>query len=116
MRHLIVAAGLCLSIHQTARSQDIPAPVDRIINFPTQYISKVQSKFSYIDKQLTQQTEKYLQDIAKKEKKLKRKLYRIDSSAEQQVFGDVQSAYAKISDKLGNATSFTDKVRRTEYS
>src|SRR5689334_21138895 len=90
------AMGLCLLVSQTARSQNSPTTFDKVISFPSRYVNKIQHKYSQVDEDLTKQTEKYLQRLAKREKKLQRKLSKIDSTAAQQLFANSEQQYAQL--------------------
>src|SRR5690349_11826849 len=70
--------------------------IDRIINFPTTFFNKVNSKYCNLEDRLTKQTEKYLQRLAKKEKKMKRKLAKVDSAKAEQSFGNIDEEYDKM--------------------
>lgn len=109
------AFGLCLLLCQTTCAQDGCTAIERVIQFPSRYITKVQNRFSHVDEHLTKQTEKYLQRLTKQENKLKRKLSRIDSAAAQRVFGNAQEQYNKLSDKLKNTTASAANTTGGEY-
>ncbi|OQP66427.1 hypothetical protein A3860_13120 [Niastella vici] len=70
--------------------------MDKVINFPTSFLNKVQNKYTNLEDRLTRQTEKYLIRLAKREKKLKKKLAKVDSVKAQQLFGDVDQQYDKM--------------------
>jgi hypothetical protein len=93
---LIPLIGICLLICGVARAQDKESVVDKIINFPTTFFSKVNSKYSNLEDKLTKQTEIYLQRLKNKEKKMKRKLAKTDSAEAEQTFGDIDGQYDKM--------------------
>ncbi len=70
--------------------------VDKIINFPATFFNKVQNKYSSLEDRVTKQTEKYLERLKKKEKKMKRKLAKTDSAKAEQTFGNVDEQYDKM--------------------
>jgi hypothetical protein len=80
-------------------AQDSISLADRIINFPDKVFGKVEDKAAKLDKQLTQQTEKYLNKLERQEKKLYRKLLKKDSVAAKELFGDIQGRYKELKDK-----------------
>jgi hypothetical protein len=53
---------------QVSRAQQQESIVDKVINFPTSFFSKVQNKYASLEDRMTKQTEKYLQRLAKKKK------------------------------------------------
>ncbi|MBO9204674.1 MULTISPECIES: hypothetical protein [Niastella] len=81
---------------KVSRAQEKEPVVDKIINFPTTFFNKVQNKYANLEDRLTKQTEKYLQRLKKKEKKMKRKLAKVDSAKAEQTFGDVDAQYDKM--------------------
>jgi hypothetical protein len=84
IRLLILATFLCpcLALH----AQQDNSALDRIANFPSKFIDKINKKASSLQSGLEHQTVKYLQRLQKKEAKLKRKLSKIDSSAAARTF------------------------------
>jgi len=73
------AALLCLSLtHLHAQSADSVA--DKIVRFPTRLFSHICSRTSDIHRQVTQQTEKMLNGMAKKEARMESRLSRVDSA------------------------------------
>ena len=59
-----------------------PSVTDKVINFPSKLFSRIQGKTADLDKQLTSQTDKYLAKMARREERLRKKLYKIDSSSD----------------------------------
>lgn len=96
IRLQITAFIICLIVHQITFAQQAESVADRIINFPTTFLSKVQNKYANLDERLTKQTEKYLMRLAKREKKLKRKLAKVDSAGAQLLFGNADQQYEKL--------------------
>ena len=74
----------CLSY--SCYAQDQPDKATGIINFPSRLFSRIQSKTAGLDDQLTRQTEKYLQKMARREARLQKKLYKVDSNAAKSLF------------------------------
>jgi hypothetical protein len=76
---LVVTTIVCLSLACTAQDQggnpaagsgevfarSDPSTTDKILNFPYRLFSRIQGKMAFLDQQLTQQTEKYLQRMAR---------------------------------------------------
>ena len=74
---------------------------DKIIHFPSKFFSKIQGKTASLDQQLTKQTEKYLQKMARREAKLKKKLYKVDSTAANNLFDNsTEQRYAALAQQL----------------
>src|SRR5689334_10273111 len=87
---------LLLLTCQLSLAQEKEPVADKIINFPTSFLNKVQNKYANIEDRLTKQTERYLMRLAKREKRLKKKMAKVDSAAAEQTFGDVDAQYGKM--------------------
>jgi hypothetical protein len=88
--------GICLLICRVSHAQDKEPVVDKIINFPATFSTKVQNKYAGLEDRVTKQSVKYLERLAKKEKKIKRKLAKVDSAKAEQTFGDIDVQYGKM--------------------
>jgi hypothetical protein len=108
---LIFIAVCCIAVK--ARSQDNPDAADKIAGFPAEFLKKADNKTTSLDDALTKQTEKYLQRLAKKEARLKRKLYKVDSATTKSLFANdptqqYQALIQKLkSDSIPGTASFT---------
>ena len=110
---LIVSASLCLPCLSTY-AQDISDPVSKVINIPSRYLSKVQSKFSHLDQQLSRQTEKYLKRLERQEEELTKRLSKYDSKVTTHL-NDGQKLYGELINKINTKVN-TDKLAVTgEY-
>lgn len=87
---------LFLLICKSSVAQDKEPVVDKIINFPTSFFNKVQNKYANLEDRLAKQTEKYLLRLAKREKRFKKKMAKIDSAQAEQTFGDIDAQYSKM--------------------
>jgi hypothetical protein len=95
---------LCLCGSSLFCQDSVPLP-DRIIGFPQKFFSRVQKKSSQLENQVIRVTDKTLQRLAKQEARLKRKLFRKDSVAAKQLFGDVEHNYQVLSATLHEKTA-----------
>lgn len=101
MRRFILYV-LCLPVWQTVYSQDnnnVSDSVGKIVNFPFRFI---ELKYTHLDAQITRQSEKYLQRLAKQEEKLKRKLSKFDSKVSKNLNGGngAQKFYGELVNKV----------------
>jgi hypothetical protein len=64
----------------------------------------MQSKLTNLDGQLTKQTQKYLDRMAKKEAKIQKKLSKVDSAGAKSLFAGSAQQYASLSQKLATDT------------
>ncbi|OQP54571.1 hypothetical protein A4H97_21620 [Niastella yeongjuensis] len=107
-RLFILFVTLCLC--EFLQAQDNPATIDKIVNFPSSFFTKVNKKTSDLEDGLTRQTEKYLQKQARREEKLKQKLAKVDSAAAKNCFAeDPTQRYNELIQKLKS-----DSVRVTK--
>ncbi|THU31200.1 hypothetical protein FAM09_29375 [Niastella caeni] len=102
---LIIAVFLCHS----GRAQDNLSPIDKVINFPSSFFTKVNKKTAQLEERLTKQTEKYLQKLAKQEQRLQRKLSKIDSTAAKQLFANSESQYTKLRSEIAGDSVVTGR-------
>ncbi|HWK02146.1 MAG TPA: hypothetical protein VNS58_00850 [Puia sp.] len=96
-------------------SQEQSGTADRVINFPSKFFSRIQGKTANLDKQLTEQTDKYLAKMAKREERLKKKLYKIDSTAAKNLFANSAQQYAALAQKLKTDTGSRTQSLSGEY-
>ncbi|PVD49293.1 hypothetical protein DC498_25760, partial [Terrimonas sp.] len=108
---LLLLVGLCMCRGVVAQDSASHA----IIEVPGKYISSIDDKINSLDRQLSRQTDKYLNSLSKQEQKLKKQLAKIDSSKAAEIFGDVKKNYENLSDKLNNATGKFDKLTSGEF-
>lgn len=100
-----LVAALCLAI-TTPRAQSVDSTLDRISNFPSKLFSRIDGQAKSLDQQLTRQTEKYLKRMARKEAKLKAKLYKQDSARAAALFAtDPEQQYAALIQKFRQDSS-----------
>ena len=76
----------------------------KILNFPSKLFSRIQHKTADMDQQLTRQTEKYLQRMMKREERLRKKIYKIDSNAAKNLFANSAQQYAALGQKIRKDT------------
>lgn len=109
----------CIPLHcfcQEQQENNTAGTADKLINFPADFFNKMQGKTTALNDRLTRQTEKYLQKIARREARLKKKLYRIDSTAAKKLFSDAtQQQYAALAQKLKNDTGSRSMTLSGEY-
>lgn len=111
----LVATAICCLGPFFSYPQEGLSTTDKILNFPASFFSKVNNKTRLLERQLTRQTEKYLQRLARKEKKLKLKLSKFDSTAAQQLFANSEQQYRQLNDKIKSKALPNSTVLRGEY-
>lgn len=100
---------LCMLCCQMTIAQGSKLSADSIIDLPSSYLNKIQHTYSDLDDRLTKKTEKYLQRLFTREKRIQRKLAKIDSAGAQQLFANSEKQYAELSAKMKSAG---DKVTK----
>jgi hypothetical protein len=113
-----ITCGILLLFFASAScfAQEQGGTTDKIINFPTKVFSWIQGKTASLDQQLTRQTQNYLQKMAKREAKLKKKLYKVDSAAAKRLFANSARQYAALQQKIATDTGCHQAIPLTgEY-
>jgi len=101
---------LCCTLTLSCYAQDQPDRTTTIIELPSKFFRHIQGKTASLDEQLTRQTEKYLQKMARREERLRKKLYRVDSAAAKSLFAGSSERYAALSQKLAGDTGSTQSL------
>jgi hypothetical protein len=108
---LIACLCCCATTHAQETGGDgrsADTDVDKVLNLPSRFFRHIQDKTAKLDKQLTLQTEKYLQRMARQEARVEKKLYKLDSASAKRLFaGDPQQRYAALLKKLKTDTAAT---------
>jgi len=118
MKYLVI--GMLLSCYllplaSLAQEDAGASTTDKSINFPSKFFSRIQGKTADLDKQLTAQTEKYLQKMAKREEQMKKKLYKTDSTAAKNLFANSSQQYAALTQKMRQDTGSKGQSFSGEY-
>ncbi|MGB8192132.1 MAG: hypothetical protein WCF67_09450 [Chitinophagaceae bacterium] len=81
---------------------------DKLIQVPDKFFAAVKAKADKINSRLQRKTEKYLLAFQKREKKLRAKLYRIDSLKANAIFADTDKKYTDFLSRLQAASPKAD--------
>ncbi|MEI9807479.1 MAG: hypothetical protein WDO16_06095 [Bacteroidota bacterium] len=84
-------------------TQEQPPP-DLATHFPGKILSKITSKVNALENEMVGMTEKTIKKFQKRERKIQRKLTRLDSSAAQNIFGNAGQEFASLLDNLKSAS------------
>jgi len=96
-------------------AQDQPDKGEAVLNFPSRFFSSIQHKTADLNDQLTQQTEKYLQRLQRREQRLYRKLYKVDSAGAKALFAGSTAQYSILGQRLANDTGGASLHLSGEY-
>lgn len=106
---LISFAILYLSA-QISFAQGDESAIGKITNFPTRLIEKIQKRSAHLEDQLLQKTEKYLEKLAKKERRIYRRLQKIDSAKAAVLIAESKSKYDALLQQLKEPAEATGTV------
>lgn len=101
---------LCI-VYTTLPAQDSSSLHKKIYHFPEKVFGVISLKSEDFQKKLTRHTQKYLTRIAQQERRLRRDLWKTDSSTAKVLFADVDLRYAELIDRLHQPAS-GEKPRR----
>jgi hypothetical protein len=103
---LVIGAPACYA-------QSVDSVANKVLSFPSKLFSRIQSKASSLNQQLTTQTQKYLQQMQQQEQRLQKKLSKTDSAGAARLFANSSQQYAAMLQKFkadtatGKAIPFT---------
>src|SRR5690242_1545877 len=96
LRHRVAFLLLLTISSYACTAQEQPDKADAVINFPSRCFNRIRQKTAGLDNQLTRQTEKYLQRLQRREQRLYKKLYKVDSVGAEALFAGVADQYASL--------------------
>jgi hypothetical protein len=97
------AALLCLVL-TVSHAQSVDSVTGKVLSFPSRLLGRLQKKTTDLNNQLTQQTESYLQKMARREAKMQSKLAVVDSNAAKSLFAGSAEQYAALQQKMRTDT------------
>ena len=106
--------ALCLAQMET-RAQSVDSTADKVLRFPSRLLGKLQSRTARLDQQLTQQTTNYLQKMQRREEKMRKKLFVVDSNAAKQLFAGSAQQYAALAQKISTDTGSPHQALNGTY-
>ena len=110
------------AVHMASFGQSTDSIANKVVNLPSGFLSKIQSRTAKLDGQLTKQTESYLRSMTSKEARLRRKMARLDSTdtsgagrSATLFSGNPGKQYGSLLQKLKSDTSTVMKVMHGQY-
>ena len=88
----------------TMYAQTVDSTAGKLLNYPTRFFGKLQSKLTGLNSQLASQSQQYLEKMARREAKLQQKLMASDSIGAKQLFAGSAQQYAVLVQKLRSDT------------
>ena len=92
--------GLLCLVPSIALAQPADSVTDKVLNFPSRLFGKLDRRMTDLNQQLTRQTERYLQNMARQEQRLQHRLSFVDSNAARSLFAQSQEQYASLLQRL----------------
>jgi hypothetical protein len=89
-----------LAISTTGRSQDDVTDKHFLTSFPARFLGQLQQKASSLETKLVAKSQKSIQQLAKQEARLKKKLAKKDSLQAEALFGNVDEKYVQWQEQL----------------
>jgi len=86
-------------------SQDNTSTVDKVLDFPNRFFTKVHNSTTDLDNQIKKQAMKCLERMAKEEKKLEQELFKTDSTTAKSLFSGAQQKYQQLETELNTAAN-----------
>ncbi|HTI07735.1 MAG TPA: hypothetical protein VL832_04235 [Puia sp.] len=86
-----------------------------IVDLPSRLLTKIQHKTSDLDAQLTQQSRHYLDKMVRREDRLRKKMYKVDSNAANTLFAGSSEKYAALTQQLSTDTGSRHRTSSGEY-
>jgi hypothetical protein len=115
MKIFVCLFGAMISIISPVIGQ-IDSTANNIAQFPNRIFAKLNNKAASLDDALTKQTEKYLRRLEKKERKIRERLYKLDSNAAKNLFNGTEAKYASLQSSISSATSTNGAQLTGEYA
>src|ERR1700678_36174 len=107
-------ALLCLVL-TISHAQSVDSVTDKVLSFPSRLLARLQKKTTDLNNQLTQQTESYLQKMARREATMQQKLNGVDSNAAKSLFAGSAQQYAALQQQLKTDTGHQGQVLSGAY-
>jgi hypothetical protein len=110
-----ICVSIYLLIHPLHPFAQDSGTADNSVHLPSEFFSRIHWKTAELDQQLTRQTQKYLQHIAKQEEQLRKKISKVDSNAARNLFQNSGSQYASFIRKIKDDSSAQPGNMQGEY-
>lgn len=89
-----------LTVSTTVRSQEEVSTGNKLTHFPARFLNRLQQKTTSLEAKLVTKSQKALQQLAKQEARLKKKLAKKDSLQAEALFGNVEEKYVHWQEQL----------------
>lgn len=103
---------ICIS----AYSQNVDSSIQKIKDLPDKYYSKINSKLTSLDDQLSKKTEKYLLKLQRQEQKLQAKLEKLNPESATKLFSNSKEKYDQFALNIKSKTEKLAKLTGGQYN
>jgi len=103
---------LCTTI---SYGQSMDSLAGKTGNFSSRLFKRIQSNTSDLNQQLTVQTQKYLNKMARQEERMKQKMYALDSNSAKDLYANSAQQYAALSKRLQQDTGSRSMIISGAY-
>src|SRR5271170_4136831 len=108
------AALLCFVL-TVSHAQSVDSVTGKVLSFPSRLLGRLQKKTTDLNNQLTQQTQSYLQKMARREASMQKKLAGVDSNAAKSLFAGSAEQYAALQQKMRTDTGHAGQTYGGAY-
>jgi len=109
-----VLAWLCLAV-LTTHAQSADSVSHKILNFPGKLLGRIRSKTAALNNQLTDQTDRYLKEMANREARMQKRLSAIDPAGAKVLFSGSAEKYAALQNKIKSDTGGAGRTYSGAY-
>jgi len=88
---------------------------DKLMDLPIHFLGRLQKKTTDLEDRLTRQTGKYVQKMARREEKIRQRLYKLDSNAAKRAFAGAQGRYTDLAERVRTDTGSQSRSFSGEY-
>lgn len=111
-----IACLLLVCFTATYGQESQPSVYDRVYRLPGKLLDGLTGRVNKVQQNILQQTEKYCRQLARREKALKKKLARKDSTAANKIFGNTDSIYQQFSNRIQQSAGNNNNAFTNNYS
>lgn len=98
-----------------ALGQSVDSTANKIAGLPSKLLGRITARTTKMEQQLSTQTTSYLKKMAGREERLKKKLYKLDSTAAKNLFGNPTAQYSALAAKLKSDTGSKATLGKGAY-
>ncbi|HRE50902.1 MAG TPA: hypothetical protein PK339_05760 [Flavitalea sp.] len=114
LSRIALTAVIVLSLTQGfAQRQDADGLYAKVYRLPDKLFGAIHKNSLSLQQKLESSTQKYLDKLERRERKLQRRLARKDSAAAAEIFGNLDKTYSELSDRISDSSKHNQGLRHT---